>query len=373
MLKLGIKPHWFLLKGEDAPHALPRLIELLQAIEEERSIGAAAARLGVSYRYAWGTLRHAGREFGAPLVHMQRGRRAALSVLGEKLVAAERRIQARIAPLLDSLASELESEIVRSHKDAGEVLRVHASHGYAIELLRGFLTRSGIPVDLRYRGSMEALASFASEACDVAGFHAPLGELQAEVLAFYAKWLDPSRQVLIQLATRRIGIMVASGNPHKIVSLADLARPGMRFVNRQYGAGTRILLDLLLKRERIDSAAIAGYHTGELTHSAVAACVASDLADAAFGVEAGARKFQLGFIPVLSERYFLVCRPDALAQPTIKRILEILGSAQFRAESADLAGVDVTQAGAVLSLREAFPELETLQRAAHAPNQRIDA
>jgi molybdate transport repressor ModE-like protein len=355
VLKLSLKPHWFLLKGS-ASHSLPRLIELLQAIQEEHSIVGAAARLKVSYRYAWDLLRRYAREFGAPLVNMSRGRRATLSLLGEKLVAADRRIHARIAPLLDGLASELESEIVRS-RVGGEVLRIHASHGYAIELLRSFMAKRNIPVDLRYRGSMEALASFESGACELAGFHAPLGELQGEVLKFYAKWLDPARQVLINLAVRRQGIMTAPGNPKGIASLSDLVRPGVRFVNRQFGSGTRILLELLLKREGIDPNRIDGYGTGEFTHSGVAACIASGMADAGFGVEPGARQFKLDFVPVLSERYFLICRQEALGSATVRRIREILSGKQFRAEAGKLPGIDVTQAGSTLSIAEAFPEI----------------
>lgn len=361
MLRLSIKPQWFLLKA-NASHALPRLIELLQAIEEKSSIAAAAKHLGVSYRYAWGLIRSATREFGAPLLSMSRGKRATLTALGEKLVAAERRIKARIAPLLDGLASELESEIVRSRAGTSEVLRIHASHGYAIELLRNFLLRRNVPLDLRYRGSMEALASLAGENCELAGFHAPLGELQGAVLEFYAKWLDPARQVLINVSTRRQGIMVAPGNPKGIQALADLPRPGVRFVNRQFGAGTRILLDLLLKDEGIDSATIAGYDTGEFTHSAVAACIASGLADAGFGLEAGAREFKLDFIPMLSERYFLICARESLRAPTVRRIIEILCGKQFRAEAAVFAGVDVTQAGTTLSLDDAFPELDAMRQ-----------
>jgi len=354
MLKMSIKPQWALVK-DDASHPLPRLLELLCAIEEARSINAAASRLGLSYRYAWGLLRRAGREFGAPLVDMTRGRRATLSSLGQKLVGAERRISARIAPLLDSLASELEAELERSRSGAPPVPRIHASHGYAIELLRQFLAARHVPIELRYRGSMESLASLAGGSCDVAAFHVPVGEMEPAALKFYMKWLDPRRQVLVSLCTRRQGIMTAAGNPMRIEAIADLASPGVRFVNRQFGSGTRVVLDLLLKAERIDSRAIAGYGSGESTHSAVAACIASGLADAAFGVETGARQFGLHFIPILSERYFLVCERASLRSRPLGHIREILESKQYRAEAGRLAGVDVTGAGTVLSLAEAFP------------------
>jgi molybdate-binding protein len=141
-----------------------------------------------------------------------------------------------------------------------------------------------------------------------------------------------------------------------IMSLADLARPGARFVNRQFGSGTRILLDLLLKREGIDSRTIAGYDTGEFTHSGVASCIASGLAETGFGVENGAREFGLDFIPIMNERYFLICNRESLEVPTLKRILEILASKQYRAEAGRFAGIDVTGAGAILTLEEAFPK-----------------
>jgi molybdate transport repressor ModE-like protein len=353
-MRISIKPQWQ-FTHRDVTRSFPQLLDLLAAIHAERSINAAAAVLGISYRHAWGLVRKADREFGAPLLDMTQGRRARLSALGEKLLAADRRIEARIAPLLDSLASELEAEIARSHAGAAPVLRIHASHGYAIELLRRFLARRSQTVELKYRGSMEATASLAAGSCDLAGFHVPLGELQSASLAFYAPWLDRERHMLINLATRRLGIMVAPRNPKAILSLADLAQPGVRFVNRQVGSVTRVVLDLLLEREGIERARIAGYETGELTHSGVASCIASGLADAGFGVEQGARSFGLEFIPVMSERYFLLCEEESLAAPGVTRIREVLASKQYRAEAGKLAGIDVTGAGSTLALAEAFP------------------
>ena len=364
MLKMSIRPQWLLTTDEGTRRPLPQLLELLAAIHEERNLGAAARKLGVSYRHAWGLIRQSGRAFGAPLLDMSRGKRAALSPLGRILLWADRRISARLAPILDSLASELEAEIERARSDSRQILRIHASHGFAIEMLRDFLLTRHIPVDLKYRGSMEALASLCGSNCELASFHLPIGELRAEMLNFYAKWLRPESQVLINVATRRQGIIIARGNPREILSVADLVQPGVRFVNRQFGSGTRMLLDLILKRQKIDATKIAGYETGELTHSAIAAYIASEMADTGFGVETAARQFGLEFIPVVSEHYFLVCLEDSLASAEVSQILGILSSKQFRAAAGGLAGIDVTDAGSVLPVREAFPGLHAPDRGA---------
>jgi molybdate transport repressor ModE-like protein len=357
MAKISIHPQWTLTAHGDAPQPLDRTLRLLAAIKEEGNLLRGARRMGLSYRHAWGTIREAGRVFGAPLLAMSRGRGAVLTPLGEKLLWADKRVWARLAPLLDSLASELQAEIEQAVSEGTPILRIQASHGFAIELLREFLVRQHLAVDLKYRGSMEALASLAATDCDMAGFHVPEGELQGEALQFYLKWLRPETQTLVNLATRRQGIMLARGNPKRVHSLADLAHPGLRFVNRQFGSGTRILLDLLLKRANVESGDIPGYDTGEFTHSGVAAYIASGLADAGFGVETAARRFKLDFIPIASERYFLVCDDDSLTSPLVTRILEVMTSGAFRAAAGKLVGVDVTYAGTVLRIDEAFPEL----------------
>jgi len=357
MLRISINPQWALEAQDETAHPLDRTLKLLGAIKDEGNLFRGARRMGMSYRHAWGTIRDAGRVFGAPLLEMSRGRGAVLTPLGEKLLWADKRVWARLAPVLDSLASELHAEIERAASENAPILRVHASHGFAIELLRDFLSRGRVSVDLKYRGSMEALASLAAGDCDMAGFHVPQGELQGAVLKFYTKWLKPDGHTLVNLATRRQGIFLARGNPKRILSLADLGRPDVRFVNRQLGSGTRILLDLLLKRVNLESREIRGYDTGESTHSGVAAYVASGLADAGFGVETAARAFDLDFIPVASARYFLICEDDALTSPLVTRILEVMTGSAFRAAAGKLVGVDVTYAGTVMRIPEAFPEL----------------
>jgi len=360
MFKMSIKPQWMMEGPDKVRRPLHQLIALLAIVDDLGQLAAASRKLGVSYRYAWELVRVGMRTFGAPLVTMTRGRGATLTPLGKKLLWAEKRIAARLAPTLDSFASELEVEIENVLSDLKSTVRIDASHGFAIEMLRDFLLSMHVPVDLKYRATMEVLASLASSNCDLAGFHVPLGDMQAPALKFYLKWLRPDGQTLINLATRRQGIMTAAGNPKRILSIEDLAKPGLRFVNRQFGSGTRILLYLLLKQHAVDSQRIAGYASGETTHSGAAAYIASGMADAGFGMETAARRMGLDFVPVVNERYFLICDSEALASPMVTRIREVLSSKEFRAAAGNLPGIDVTQTGTTLSIREAFPDLPSL-------------
>ncbi len=356
MYKIEIKPRLQSKERGTAHDPLPQLLELLAAMHEEGHLAGAAQKLGVSYRHAWRVVKFGGRMFGAPLVTMTRGRGTTLTVLGSKLLWAEKRIAARLAPVLDSLASEIEAEIERALTDAPAILRVHASHAFAIDTLRCFLNERHIPIDLKYRGSVDALASLERSNCELAGFHAPIGELQAPLLAHYARWLEPD-QPLINLVTRTQGLIVAPGNPHHIRSVADLVRPGLRFVNRQAGSGTRLLLDVLLHRANLDGCRVSGYDSGEVTHAAVAACVASGLADAGLGIETAARRFHLDFVPIVDERYFLTCRADALGSSSFAQLLDILRSERYRAAVSELPGLDAPAAGSITTVAEAFPNL----------------
>ncbi|HEU4376325.1 MAG TPA: substrate-binding domain-containing protein [Telluria sp.] len=321
--------------------ALPALLALLAAVSRLGSISRAAAECGYSYRHAWGLLREFSAQFGAELVLKVRGQGTVLSPLAEKLIWADKRITARLTPLLDSLASELQQELTSVLPEpAPQALRVTASHGFAIAALVAQLEQQGVAVDVKYRGSTEAVAALARGECDLAGFHVPVGEFSAAAAASYTPWLNPKQHALIHLAYRTQGIFVAQGNPKAIHALTDLAQADVRFVNRQQGSGTRVLLDLLLASKGIAGAAIGGYESAEFTHAAVAAYVASGMADAGFGVETAARRFHLEFIPVIREQYFLACNVKALDSPMIAAAQQVMESSAFKATLAALPGYD---------------------------------
>lgn len=356
---MSIKPQWLLTSRGQSPRPLPDVLNLCAAVEESKNLAEACRQLGFSYRHAWGILKDAGHVFGAPLVTMTRGRGAKLTALGETLLWADKRIAARLSPILDTLASELESELERVLAHDPSLLRVSASHGFAVSALKDRLVEDEFPIELKYVASKEALASLARSECDLAGFHVPLGDVEEAALAFYEPWIRTPGLKVIHLATRRQGLMVAPGNPKRVVGLNDLVRSNVRFVNRQVGSGTRMLLDLLLKQHGLKGESIAGYETSEYTHAAIAAYIASGMADTGFGIETAAKNFKLHFVPVATERYFLACSKDTLDTTNIKTVRAILESAEFKARVNRLPGYSAERCGEVMDATSAFASLKT--------------
>lgn len=356
-LRVSLQPHWHVARADGEPLDATALLDLLATVQATGSIAQAGREAGLSYRHAWGLLRQAEALFGEPLLLRGRGRGSALTALGDKLVWADARVAARLQPLLESLASELEGELGRVQRRAPAVApmaRLHASHGFAVAALREQLAARQLPVELRYRPSLEAVAALAHGECDLAGFHVPLGEFEAAAAQRYLAWLRPEQHQLVHLAVRTQGLFVAPGNPLGLRGLADLARPGLRFVNRPEGSGTRVLIELLLQRQGIAPRALLGYDNTEFTHAAVAAYVASGMADVGIGVQTAAHRFGLHFIPLLRERYFFAVPADALQRPELRPVLTVLRSPAFRARVAALKGYEAAQTGRVLTLGEAF-------------------
>ncbi len=356
MLRITLQPRWHL--SQDGGPALDAntLLALLAAVQASGSISQAGRELDLSYRHAWGLLQQAEALFGQPLLVRGRGRGSALTELGDKLIWADARIGARLQPLLESLASELEGELGRVQRRQRAVPRLHASHGFAVAALREQLAAREIPVELRYRNSLEAVAALAQGDCELAGFHVPLGEFEAAAAQRYLHWLKRDQHLLVHLAVRTQGLFCAPGNPKGLEGLADLTRRDLRFVNRPEGSGTRVLTDLLLQRHGIGARAVTGFDNTELTHAGVAAYVASGMADVGLGVQTAAHRFGLHFIPLLKERYFFALPPDALDRAELRPVLTVLRSPAFRSRVAALQGYEAANTGQVMALSEAFPD-----------------
>jgi putative molybdopterin biosynthesis protein len=153
---------------------------------------------------------------------------------------------------------------------------------------------------------------------------------------------------LINLAWREQGLMVAPGNPQNIRSVQDLARPGVRFINRQRGAGTRLLLDHLLKENNLEASAIDGYEREEYTHMAVAVNVHAHTADVGLGILAAARALGLDFIPLTPEEYDLVVPEATFNDPHFQTLLAVIRSPEFQEAAEALGGYDLKDCGRIL-------------------------
>ncbi len=355
MYKVSIQPQWT-IRHADGMALSPKLLALLLQVHESGSLSAACRQHGASYRHAWELVRTGEAMFGAPLLRMERGKGSSLTELGETLVWADRRIAARLDPALASLSSELEVEIERVVSANPPPLRVHASHGFAVETMFEAMARRQVSVERKYVPSVDAVASLHDGGCDLAGFHVPLGDFEGRILAEYARWLDPATCRVVCTVKRRQGLMVAAGNPLKIYDVRDLARPEVRFINRQRGSGTRLLLECMLEQAGIGSDDINGFEHGEYTHAAIAAYVASGMADVGVGIETPARQFKLDFIPIASERYFMLCHEDALRKPQFRDLIDILASAEFHDAINRLPGYSLEKSGTVQTLQQVFPD-----------------
>ena len=329
----------------------PVLFRLLAAIREHGRLTAASREVGYSYRHCWNMVREWSNFFGAPLVDLTRGRGARLAPLGEALAWSVERVQARLGPQLHNLAQEIDREINRAVLETEPTVRVAASHGYAVALLPELVAaEGGLRLELNYLNSVDAVAAMVRGQADVAGFHIPAGPLAQTLFGRYSRWLKPRNHVLVRLVTREQGLMLAPGNPCDIRCIADLARPGLRFINRQEGAGTRALLDAMLADVRIDPAAIPGYTDVEFTHAAVAAHVASGQVDAGFGVAAAAARFGLEFVPLATERYVLAMSRETAQQKPAQRLMSILAGQRFADSVGELPGYRVVSPGTAISI-----------------------
>ncbi|MDD3899544.1 MAG: substrate-binding domain-containing protein, partial [Syntrophomonadaceae bacterium] len=170
-------------------------------------------------------------------------------------------------------------------------------------------------------------------------------------VSYLDKYLPDENVLLINLVKRQQGLVVKKGNPLHIKSIQDLVRPDVRYINRQKGAGTRILLDFLLKKEKLDAQSINGYNREEYTHLAVAASIKNDACDTGLAIYASAKVMDLDFIPVEVERYDLCILPDLLSEKQLDCLLAAINSPGFSRRITEFGGYQLDQSGLIMHER----------------------
>lgn len=230
------------------------------------------------------------------------------------------------------------------------------SHDMTLDLLADHLRRTNPQVGLSsaHVGSLSGLLALQRGEAHLAGSHLLDEETGEYNLGYIQRLLTPHgvRVVVLGFVNRVQGLIVPKGNPKGVTTLDDLLRPDLVFVNRQRGAGTRVLLDYELKRRQLDPRQIQGYERQEYTHLAVAAAVKSAASDCGLGIMAAARALDLDFVPLLTERYDLIIPVEHYESRLLQPLLALIraDSAQaFRQAVATLGGYETEQMGQVLA------------------------
>lgn len=356
--------HYTLSKDNSPALVRNPLIDLLQAVSSQGSISAGARALGLSYRHVWGELKRWENELGNELVIWEKGQSALLTEFGNKLMWAERQAQARLAPQIEALRTELERSYALAFDNSVHVVTLYASHDDALSALREHALLGDAPdheagqvhLDIRFTGSVDAIRALNEGRCVMAGFHTLQG-LGKKTLTerTYKPLLQPGQHKIIGFARRTQGLMVARGNPLGLHSLQDVVLRRARFANRTLGSGTRVVLDELLAQAGLQAGEIKGYEHTEPSHAAVAQAVAAGQCDAGMGIAAAAQQAGLGFVPLAEEHYHLVCLKSALAQPGIAALLQLLQTPQWQTQLNNIPGYSAQQSGEVLSMRKVLP------------------
>jgi putative molybdopterin biosynthesis protein len=236
----------------------------------------------------------------------------------------------------------------RPAKDIERTLFAIGSHDLTLDFLAQALNIKGRRLVSSNVGSLGGLIALQRGEAHFAGSHLLDAKTGIYNVKFIQDYLPDTPLRLIAWVGRIQGLLVKKGNPLKITSLSDLARPEVRYINRQRGAGTRVLLDYELEKLGISPESVNGYDREEFTHLNIAAAVQSDRADCGLGIAGAARALDLDFIPLFTEEYDLVIPLQSFANCLIDPVLDLAHDKEFRKVIATIPGYDVQNMGKVL-------------------------
>ncbi|BBW95329.1 substrate-binding domain-containing protein [Geobacillus icigianus] len=222
----------------------------------------------------------------------------------------------------------------------------------ALDLLGAHLDKSGRYRSLRtYTSSLNGLIALYKGQGDIVSVHLFDGETGEYNRPYVEKLLTGHAYIMVNVMRRLIGFYVQRGNPRGIQTWSDLGRNDVTIVNREKGAGARVLLDEQLRRHGLSPSAVHGYEREETSHVSVASAVAAGLADVGIGTEKVAQMGGVEFIPLVNEQYDVVMLRTAENEPLIAAVLNVLRSDSFRTELEALGGYDVSQTGRIIAER----------------------
>jgi putative molybdopterin biosynthesis protein len=259
---------------------------------------------------------------------------------------------ARIPALKEGLEAgeQVEVELLRPGYEIENTVVIIGSHDITLDLLANEVKKyyPELNISSAHVGSMGGIMALKRGECHMAGIHLLDPDTGEYNVPYIKRYLPEKGVVLVNLIYRQQGIMVPKGNPKAIKSIEDLRRPDVLFVNRQRGAGTRLLLDLKLKQLGISPDEIRGYDREEYTHMAIAAAVAGGSADAGLGILAAANALNLDFIPISPEEYDLVIPEEFYHLDSVKKMLQVINTDEFKQKVEALGGYDTRDTGRIM-------------------------
>ncbi|WP_296059806.1 helix-turn-helix transcriptional regulator [uncultured Ellagibacter sp.] len=245
----------------------------------------------------------------------------------------------------DVAEKPLSSEIPQP--DKGRI--VICGQDIILDVLSNYMNQAGHHTLRAYVGSYDALSALYKDEVQIASSHLWDGESDTYNVPYVRRLLPGVAAVVVNLTYRTQGFYVAKGNPLGLNGWKDLAQPGIRIVNREKGAGSRILLDEHLRMLDIDPGSLDGYDSEVQSHIAVASAVARGRADVAVGSEKIARQVEgIDFVPLQKERYDLVLKKRDLDTPPMRSLMGILESGLLKEEFSSLGGYDTSDMGKIM-------------------------
>jgi putative molybdopterin biosynthesis protein len=289
--------------------------------------------------------------------------RVAVGKVGDKLLAAPLSRGAGVITSLvqaDGLAliprgtqgldagQPVKVRLYRSRAEIEKTIFCIGSHDITLDLMSQFLAEQDRRLASANVGSQGGLIALRRGEAHLAGSHLLNPETGEYNISHVRQYMPGMRVKVVALVGREQGLMVKRGNPKAIQNLGDLTRSEIQFVNRQRGAGTRVLLDYHLKMMTIPPERIVGYSQEEYTHLGVAAAIASGRADCGLGIAAAAQALDLEFIPLFQERYDLVIPKQFAEDDLLMPLFELLAERRFREAVAQMPGYDVSVMGTII-------------------------
>jgi len=247
--------------------------------------------------------------------------------------------------------TEISVELLRAKREIENTVVCIGSHDNALDLLANILRKKYPKYSLSsaHVGSMGGLIALKKGEAHFAGTHLLDEETGEYNVSFIQRLLADKKMVLMNLVYRQQGLMVKKGNPGNIRGFNDLTRDDVVFINRQAGAGTRLLTDKYLKELGISPKDVKGYYREEYTHMGVASAVLTGIADAGMGILASAKALDLEFIPLAKERYDLAIPKEFMEMKNVAALIQIVReNSEFRETVGSLGGYDVSDMGKIM-------------------------